>query len=101
MIKGVTHAHLRPIWYHSKPSDAPYSPNQLLGWDFFAAFYNKMALVSFVSSERIERKSKTQNPIHSQYSVAIFGFAKTHCCSLGAQILHRKSPRNSQDLTTF
>ena len=33
----VTHAHLGPIWYHSEPSDVPYSLNQFLGWDFFAA----------------------------------------------------------------
>ena len=24
MIKGATHAHLGPIWYHSEPSDIPY-----------------------------------------------------------------------------
>ena len=38
MIKGVTHAHLRPIWYHSEPSDIPYFPNQFLGWDCFCRF---------------------------------------------------------------
>ena len=26
-IKGVTHALLGLIWYHSEPSDVPYSPN--------------------------------------------------------------------------
>ena len=48
MIKGVTHAHLEPIWYHSElePSNVPYSPNQLLGWDFFAVSYSKPALAS-------------------------------------------------------
>ena len=44
-IKGVTHAHLGPIWYHSEPSDVSYSPNQFLGWDFFAASYSKTALI--------------------------------------------------------
>ena len=44
MIKGVSHAHLGPIWYHSEPSDVPYSPNQFLGWDIFAVSYNKPAL---------------------------------------------------------
>ena len=44
MIKGVTHAHLGPIWYHSEPSDVPYSLNQFLGWDFFAVSYSKPAL---------------------------------------------------------
>ena len=38
MIKGVTLANLGPIWYHSEPSDVPYSPNQFLGWDFFCCF---------------------------------------------------------------
>ena len=38
MIKGVTHAHLVPIWYLSEPSDIPHSPNQFLGWDFFCHF---------------------------------------------------------------
>ena len=35
MIKGVTQAYLGPIWYHKEPSDVPYFPNQVLGWDFF------------------------------------------------------------------
>ena len=38
MIKGVTHAHLGPILYHSEPSDVPYFPNQFLGLDFFCQF---------------------------------------------------------------
>ena len=37
-IKGVTHAHLELIWYHSEPSDVPYSPNQFLALDFFCRF---------------------------------------------------------------
>ena len=44
MIKGVTHAHLGPIWCHSEPSEVPYSPDQFLGWDFFAASYSERAL---------------------------------------------------------
>ena len=40
----LTYAHLRPIWYHSEPSDVPYSQNQFLGWDFFATSYSKTAL---------------------------------------------------------
>ena len=44
MIKGVTHAHLGPIWYYSEPPDVPYSPNQFLGWELFAASYCKTAL---------------------------------------------------------
>ena len=38
MIKGATHVCLGPIWYHSEPSDVPYSPNQFLGWDFLCCF---------------------------------------------------------------
>ena len=49
MIKGGTHAHLEPIGYHSEPSDVPYSPNQFLGWDFFAVSYSKPALASQLS----------------------------------------------------
>ena len=30
---------------YSEPSYAPYSPNQFLGWDFFAASYSKTALI--------------------------------------------------------
>ena len=44
MIKGVTHVHLGPIWYHSEPSDVPYCPNQFLGWDSFNVSYSKPAL---------------------------------------------------------
>ena len=41
MIKEVTHVDLGPIWYHSEPSEVPYSPNQYLDRDFFATFYSK------------------------------------------------------------
>ena len=37
----VPHAHLGTIWYHSKPSDVPYSPHPFLGWDFFRPFLKK------------------------------------------------------------
>ena len=35
---GVTHTYLGPIWYHSKPLDILYFPNQFLDWDFFCHF---------------------------------------------------------------
>ena len=44
MIRGVTHAHLGPIWYRSEHSDVTYSPNQFLDWDIFAPSYSKTAL---------------------------------------------------------
>ena len=30
--------HYGSIWYHSRPSYVPYSPNQFLGLDFFVRF---------------------------------------------------------------
>ena len=36
--------HLGSIWYHSEPVEVSYSPNQFLGWDFFAVSYSKLAL---------------------------------------------------------
>ena len=47
MIKGATHAHLGPIWYHLEPSDVPYSPKQFLGWDFFCRFLQQDSSKSF------------------------------------------------------
>ena len=38
MIKGVTHAHLGPIWDHTEPSDVPYFPSQFLNGAFFCHF---------------------------------------------------------------
>ena len=39
------YAHLGPIWYHSEPSDVPYSTNQFLALDFFAISYSHIVLV--------------------------------------------------------
>ena len=39
MIKGVTHAYLGIIWYHSETS--PYSQNQFLALDFFGRFFTE------------------------------------------------------------
>ena len=46
MIKGVTYVHFGLIWYHSKPFDIPYSPNQFLGWDFFCRFLHFLPLLN-------------------------------------------------------
>ena len=35
------------IWYHSKPSDIPFFPNQFQVGTFFAASYSKTALPSY------------------------------------------------------
>ena len=45
MIKGVTHAHLGSIFYHSEPSNVPYFLNRFLVGTFFAVSYSKIALV--------------------------------------------------------
>ena len=42
MIKGVTHANLGPIWYHSEP---PIPQTSFLVWTFFDVSYSKPALV--------------------------------------------------------
>ena len=63
MIKGVTHAHLGPIWDHSEPSDVPYSPNQFLGWDFFATSYCKTALV-YCSKKALNNLGKHKQNYH-------------------------------------
>ena len=34
--------YLGSIWYHSEPSDVPYSPNQFRALDFFAASESKI-----------------------------------------------------------
>ena len=40
MIKGITHAHLGPIWYHSEPSDfrSPLFPKPVTGHELFCHF---------------------------------------------------------------
>ena len=55
---------LGPIWYYSEPSDVPYSPNQFLGWDFFAVSYTKAAVVS-------PYKKDNQSPAPSGMSQSI------------------------------
>ena len=42
LILDDAHAHLGPIWYHSKPSGIPYSPNQFLDRNFFCHFLQQI-----------------------------------------------------------
>ena len=63
MIKGVTHAHLGPIWYHKEPSDVPYSPNQFLGWDFFFAVSNSKTALQIVMNLCILQKKTSTNKL--------------------------------------
>ena len=59
MIKGLTRAHLKQIWYHKKPSGIPCSPNQFFGWDFFAVSYSKPALaVQIVGNSALDNGVK-------------------------------------------
>ena len=41
MIKGSLMVHLGPIWYHSEPSDVPYSENLLRPISWFGLFLQK------------------------------------------------------------
>ena len=56
MIKGVTHAHLGPIWYHSEPSDVPYSPNQFLALDFFCRSLQQHCSSAYLVSITLKKK---------------------------------------------
>jgi hypothetical protein len=56
MIKGVSHAHLGAICYHSEPSDVPFFLNQLLVGTFLPFSYSKQALVSLL----LESSNKMQ-----------------------------------------
>ena len=68
MIKEVTHAHLRPIWYLSEPSNVPYSPNQSLGWDFFAVSYSKPTLTSITKFIRQTEEGLVPNLVQNRRS---------------------------------
>ena len=71
MIKEVTHAHLRPIWCLSEPSeptDVPYSPNQFLGWDFFAVSYSKPTLTSITKFIRQTEEGLVPNLVQNRRS---------------------------------
>ena len=65
MIKGVTHAHLGPIWYHSEPSDFPYPQNQFHALDFFVVSYSNTALVREIKHKRtIGQNNKPAKGLH-------------------------------------
>ena len=59
MIKRIIHAYLGPIWYHSEPSEIPYSQNQFLGW---AVSYSKAALS--VTEKITDLLRKTHHKLH-------------------------------------
>ena len=85
MIKGVTHAHLGPIWYLSEPSDDPYSPNQFLGWDFFRRFLQQtgsnistIALVDKISSLNTAVQSRLQFKLQTLMLIKMHFFIIIH-----------------------
>ena len=68
MVKGVTNSHLGPIWYLSEHSDIPSSPNQFLGWDFFAVSYSKPALTSITKFIRQTEEGLVPNLVQNRRS---------------------------------
>ena len=64
MVKGVTHGHLGPTWYHLEPSDVSYFPKSFLVGTFFAVSYSKPALEvgenlnKLLESNKIKTKTK-------------------------------------------
>ena len=77
MNKGVTHAHLKPIWYHSEPSDVPYSPNQFLGWDFFCRF--------------LQQDSSNINVVRGCSNFAQFSTTEKYAISQNLKSINKKS----------
>ena len=45
----------RTNWYHSEPSDIPYSPNQFLALDFFFAVSNSQTTINQIVMLNMER----------------------------------------------
>ena len=56
MIKGVTHAHLGPTWYHSEPLDVPVFPKLGTGHELFCCFLQQTG-----SSTKLLCFQKTNN----------------------------------------
>ena len=77
MIKGVTHADLEPIWYHSEPSDVPYSLNQFLGWrGFFVPSYSNTALGIGIETVTFLFTVKAKGHLISECLDHVFKFSK-------------------------
>ena len=67
MVKGVTHAHLGPIWYHLKPLDVPYSPNQFLALEFFSRISTKPNFDVHLQQSKSHRELEQMEP--KQYTL--------------------------------
>ena len=56
--------HLGSIWYHSKPLQVPYSPNQFLGWDFFCSIIQQIVSnLIFQNFEKLILIFQDPNPV--------------------------------------
>ena len=71
--------HLGSIWYHSQPLEVPYSPEQFLGWDFFAVSYSKPALVhTIIFKVYYSKNDLTQILIKNKYRRYTHGKLLSH-----------------------
>ena len=97
MIQGVTHAHLAPIWYHSEPSDVPYSPNQFLGWDFFCHFLQQTSSSKSTSRQYDCKKIRLKlRHIYNSFSDRL----STHCATyITAISLHLTSHKTRKPIS--
>ena len=82
MINRVIHACLGPIWYHSEPSEIPYSPNQFLGWDFFCRFLQQDGFSPHAWSWVIQPKKARSRPVFSSALIYRFHFSGCAKCLL-------------------
>ena len=65
---------LGSIWYYSKPSDVPYSPNQFLAVDFFSTSYRKTSLLAILN-----RKDSIFRKLHIALKY-YFKYCKCYIC---------------------
>ena len=70
--------HLRSIWYHSKPLEVPYSPNQFLGWDFFCHFLQQTSS-SCILFWRLPNKQTNKNLKNTWWIYAYSKASLVHC----------------------
>ena len=69
----VTHAHLEPILYHSKPSDVSYSQDQFLSWDLFHRFLQQdgsnCTIIQLLASRNSNGPSKLKCSMKESYVI--------------------------------
>ena len=72
MIKRVTHAHLDLIWYHSEPSEVPYSLNKNPVEHFLYERYLEAALGSIVYCFILEVCTRFIRLVWSNWAYSVF-----------------------------